>query len=84
MIKRSELFLPLNPWQTTRQTSQAKADNLKVNNKFVYIKPKGFLFQTDASLNYNSYSGNSYTLMEQFADSLITGQRNEGFNDGRI
>ena len=83
MIKHNELFLPGNPLQTTRQTSQTKADKLKVSNKFVYIKPKKFLFHTDANLNYNFYSGNSYVLADQFVDSLTTRQRNEGFNDGK-
>ena len=83
MIKRNELFLPGNPLQTTHQTSQTKANKLKVSNKFVYIKPKKFLFHTDANLNYNFYSGNSYVLADQFVDSLTTRQRNEGFNDGK-
>lgn len=83
MIKHNELFLPGNPLQTTHQTSQTKANKLKVSNKFVYIKPKKFLFHTDANLNYNFYSGNSYVLADQFVDSLTTRQRNEGFNDGK-
>lgn len=83
MLRRSELFLQGNPLQTTHQNSLSKAQRLKVGNTFKYIKPKGFMFNSDAAFNYRSYSGNSTTLMEQFVDSLTTRQRTDGFNDGK-
>ena len=83
MLRRNELFLAGNPQQTTHQNSLSKAQRLKVGNIFKYIKPKGFMFNSDAAFNYRSYSGNSTTLMEQFVDSLTTRQRTDGFNDGK-
>ena len=83
MLRRSELFLQGNPLQTTHQNSLSKAQRLKVGNIFKYIKPNGFMFESDASLNYRTYSGNSTTLMEQFVDSLTIRQRTDGFNDGK-
>ena len=84
MVRSKELFLQGNPLQTTHQNSLAKAQRLKVGNRFKYVKPKGFMFDTDAAFNYRSYSGNSATLMEQFVDSILTTrQRNDGFNDGK-
>ena len=83
MVRSKELFLQGNPLQTTYQNSLSKAQRLKVANTFKYIKPKGFMLNSDVSFNYRSYSGNSATLMEQFVDSLLTTrQRNDGFNDG--
>ena len=83
MLRRSELFLQGNPLQITRQNSLSKAQRLKVGNRFKYVKPQGFMFNSDAAFNYRSYSGNSTTLMEQFVDSLTTRQRTDGFNDGK-
>ena len=83
MLRSSELFLQGNPLQTTHQNSLSKAQRLKVGNRFKYVKPKGFMFDTDAAFNYRSYSGNSSTLMEQFVDSLTTRQRMDGFNEGK-
>ena len=83
MLRSSELFLQGNPQQTTHQNSLAKAQRLKVGNRFKYVKPKGFMFNSDAAFNYRSYSGNSSTLMEQFMDSLTIRQRTDGFNDGK-
>ncbi len=83
MLRRSELFLQGNPLQTTHQNSLSKAQRLKVGNRFKYVKPQGFMFNSDAAFNYRSYSGNSTTLMEQFVDSLTTRQRTDGFNDGK-
>ena len=83
MLRRKELFLAGNPQQTTHQNSLSKAQRLKVGNTFKYVKPKGFMFNSDVAFNYRSYSGNSSTLMEQFVDSLTTRQRTEGFNDGK-
>ncbi len=83
MLRSSELFLLGNPLQTTHQNSLAKAQRMKIGNRFKYIKPKGFMFESDVSLNYRSYSGNSSMLMEQFVDSLTTRQRTDGFNDGK-
>ena len=83
MLRRNELFLAGNPQQTTHQNSLSKAQRLKVGNTFKYVKPKGFMFNSDVAFNYRSYSGNSSTLMEQFVDSLTTRQRTEGFNDGK-
>lgn len=82
MIRRSELFLAGNPLQATHQNSLAKAQKLKVGNTFKYVKPKGFMFESDVAFNYKSYNGNSATLTEQFVDSLTTRQRTDGFNDG--
>ncbi|MGX8696451.1 MAG: hypothetical protein ACSW8D_08705, partial [Prevotella sp.] len=83
MLRSSELFLQGNPLQTTHQNSLSKAQRLKVGNTFKYIKPKGFMFNSDVAFNYRSYSGNSSTLMEQFVDSLTTRQRMDGFNEGK-
>jgi len=83
MLKRNELFLAGNPQQTTHQNSLSKAQRLKVGNRFKYVKPQGFMFNSDAAFNYRLYSGNSTTLMEQFVDSLTTRQRTDGFNDGK-
>ena len=84
MVRSKELFLQGNPLQTTHQNSLSKAQRLKVGNRFKYVKPKGFMFDTDAAFNYRSYSGNSATLMEQFVDSILTTrQRNDGFNEGK-
>ena len=83
MLRRSELFLQGNPLQTTHQNSLSKAQRLKVGNRFKYVKPQGFMFNSDAAFNYRSYSGNSTSLMEQFVDSLTTRQRTDGFNDGK-
>ena len=83
MLRRNELFLAGNPQQTTHQNSLSKAQRLKVGNTFKYVKPKGFMFNSDVAFNYRSYSGNSSMLMEQFVDSLTTRQRTEGFNDGQ-
>lgn len=83
MLRRSGLFLQGNPLQTTHQNSLAKAQRLNVGNRFKYVKPQGFMFNTDAAINYRSYSGNSATLMEQFMDSLTIRQRTDGFNDGK-
>ena len=84
MVMSKELFLQGNPLQTIHQNSLAKAQRLKVGNRFKYVKPKGFMFDTDAAFNYRSYSGNSLALMEQFVDSILTTrQRTEGFNDGK-
>ena len=83
MLRSSELFLQGNPLQTTHQNSLSKAQRLKVGNTFKYIKPKGFMFNSDIAFNYRSYSGNSSTLMEQFVDSLTTRQRMDGFNEGK-
>ena len=94
MLRSSELFLQCNPLQTTHQNSLSKAQRLKVGNRFKYVKPKGFLFNSDIAFNYRSYSGNSSILMEQFVErqrvgeqssgiSLTTRQRTDGFNDGK-
>ena len=83
MLRRSELFLLGNPQQTTHQNLLSKAQRLKVDNRFKYVKPKGFIFNMDAAFNYRTYSGNSATLMEQFVDSLTIRQRTDGFNDGK-
>ena len=83
MLRRSELFLQGNPLQTTHQNSLSKAQRLKVGNRFKYVKPKGFLFNSDIAFNYRPYSGNSSILMEQFVDSLTIRQRTDGFNDGK-
>ena len=83
MTMSKELFLQGNPLQNTHQNSLSKAQRLKVGNRFKYIKPKGFLFNSDIAFNYRSYSGNSSTLMEQFMDSLTIRQRTDGFNDGK-
>jgi len=94
MLRRSELFLAGNPLQTTHQNSLSKAQRLKVGNRFKYVKPKGFMFNSDVAFNYRSYSGNSSTLMEQFVErlrvgeqssgiSLTTRQRTDAFNDGK-
>ena len=68
MLRSSELFLQGNPLQTTHQNSLSKAQRLKVGNRFKYVKPKGFLFNSDVAFNYRSYSGNSAMLMEQFVE----------------
>ena len=83
MLRRYDLFREGNPLQTTHQNSLSKAQQLKVGNTFKYVKPDGFRFNSDVSLNYRSYSGNSSILMEQFVDSLTTRQRTNGFNDGK-
>ncbi len=83
MVMSKELFLQGNPLQTIHQNSLAKVQRLKVGNRFKYIKPKGFKFDSDAAFNYRSYSGNSSILMEQFVDSLTIRQRTDGFNDGK-
>ena len=83
MLRSSELFLQGNPQQTTHQNSLAKAQRLKVDNRFKYVKPKGFMFNSDAAFNYRTYSGNASTLMEQFMDSLTIRQRTDGFNEGK-
>ena len=83
MTMSKELFLQGNPLQNTHQNSLSKAQRLKVGNRFKYVKPKGFLFNSDIAFNYRSYSGNSSTLMEQFMDSLTIRQRTDGFNDGK-
>ena len=83
MLRSSELFLQGNPQQTTHQNSLAKAQRLKVGNRFKYVKPKGFMFNSDAAFNYRTYSGNASTLMEQFMDSLTIRQRTDGFNEGK-
>ncbi len=83
MMKHSELFLPENPLQTIHQNSLTKENLLKIGNRFKYIKPKKFLFESEAALNYKSYSGNSSMLTEQYVDTLTTRQRNSGFNDGK-
>ncbi len=83
MLRRSELFLLGNPQQTTHQNSLSKAQRLKVGNNFKYVKPKGFMLNSDVAFNYRSYSGNSLVLMEQFVDSLTTRQRTDAFNDGK-
>lgn len=83
MLRSNELFLQGNPLQTTHQNSLSKAQRLKVDNRFKYVKPQGFMFNTDAAFNYRTYSGNSATLMEQFMDSLTIRQRTDGFNDGK-
>lgn len=83
MMKHSELFLPENPLQTIHQNSLTKENLLKIGNRFKYIKPKSFLFESEVALNYKSYSGNSSMLTEQYVDTLITRQRNIGFNDGK-
>jgi len=83
MTMSKELFLQGNPLQNTHQNSLSKAQRLKVGNRFKYVKPKGFLFNSDIAFNYRSYSGNSSILMEQFVDSLTIRQRTDGFNDGK-
>lgn len=83
MVKRSELFLPDDPMQETRQNSQAKENRLKMGNRFKYIKPKSFMFETNADWDYKSYSGNSFTLTDQYVGDLTTRQRTDGFNDGK-
>ncbi len=83
MTMSKELFLQGNPLQNTHQNSLSKAQRLKVGNRFKYVKPKGFLFNSDIAFNYRSYSGNSSILMDQFVDSLTTRQRTNGFNDGK-
>ena len=94
MTMSKELFLQGNPLQTTHQNSLAKAQRLKVGNRFKYVKPQGFMFNSDIAFNYRSYSGNSSILMEQFVErqrvgeqssgiSLTTRQRTDGFNDGK-
>ena len=84
MVMSKELFLQGNPLQTIHQNSLAKAQRLKVGNRFKYIKPKGFKFDSDVAFNYRSYSGNSLAMMEQFVDSILTTrQRTDGFNDGK-
>ena len=94
MTMSKELFLQGNPLQNTHQNSLSKAQRLKVGNRFKYVKPKGFLFNSDIAFNYRSYSGNSSILMEQFVErqrvgeqssgiSLTTRQRTDGFNDGK-
>ena len=83
ILRRSELFLQGNPLQTTHQNSLAKAQRLNVGNRFKYVKPQGFMFNSDAAFNYRTYSGNASTLMEQFMDSLTIRQRTDGFNDGK-
>lgn len=83
MMKHSELFLPENPLQAIHQNSLTKENLLKIGNRFKYINPQNFLFESEVALNYKSYSGNSSMLTEQYVDTLITRQRNSGFNDGK-
>ena len=83
MVRNKELFLQGNPLQYTHQNSLSKAQRLKVGNRFKYVKPKSFMFNSDVAFNYRSYSGNSSTLMEQFMDSLTIRQRTDAFNDGK-
>ena len=83
MLRRYDLFREGNPLQTTHQNSLSKAQQLKVGNTFKYVKPDGYRLNSDVSLNYRTYSGNSAILMEQFVDSLTTRQRTNGFNDGK-
>lgn len=83
MMKRSELFLPESPLQTIHQNTLTKENLLKIGNRFKYIKPKSFLFESEVDLNYKSYSGNSSMLTKQYVDTLTTRQRNSGFNDGK-
>ena len=82
MVKHSELFLSDNPLQTMHQNSLAREKQLKIGNRFKYVKPKGWMFESDVALNYKSYSGNFSMLTEQYVDTLTTRQRNSGFNDG--
>ena len=74
MMKHSELFLPENPLQTIHQNSLTKENLLKIGNRFKYINPQNFLFESEVALNYKSYSGNSSMLTEQYVDTLITRQ----------
>lgn len=83
IMKRSELFVPDHPLQTTHETSLTKANRLKLSNCFKYIKPQNLMLESDVSLDYNLYSGNSYMLAEQFLDSVTTRMRTAGFNDGK-
>ena len=83
IMKRSELFVQDHPLQTTHETSLTKANRLKLSNCFKYIKPQTLMLESDAFLDYNLYSGNSYMLAEQFLDSITTRMRTAGFNDGK-
>lgn len=83
MVQRNELFLPDNPLQTIHQNSLNKENRLSLGNKFTYTKPERFMLTTDLAINHRSYSGNSSMLSEQYADTLIVRQRNDGFNDGK-
>lgn len=82
MMKRSELFLPDRPLQTIHQSSLAKENRLKIENRFKYVRPKSLMFESEVGLNYKSYSGNSSMLTEQYADTLTIRQHNIGFNEG--
>ena len=82
-VRRSELFLPDNPLQAAREESLAKAGNLKVGNRFRYVRPKGLMFETDASFSYAYHSGNSFMLTNQFVDSLTVRQHTVGLSDGK-
>ncbi len=83
MNKRSELFLSGSPLQIMHQNSLTKENRLKVGNRFKYIKPQNFMFESDVALNYKAYSGSSLMLTEQYVGTLTTRQRNNGFNDGK-
>ncbi len=82
IMKRSELFVPNHPLQTTHETSLAKENRLKIGNCFKYVKPKGFTFESEVAINYKSYSRSFSILTEQYVDTLTIRQRNGGFNDG--
>ncbi|MDE6000562.1 MAG: outer membrane beta-barrel family protein [Bacteroidaceae bacterium] len=82
MVRRSELYLQDSPTQETHQNSLAREKRLQMGNRFKYIKPGGFEFETNADLNYKSYSGNSLTQTDQYVSDLTMRQRTDGLNDG--
>ena len=81
--KQEELFLAGSPLQTMKQSTLTKENKLKIGNRFKYIKPKSLMLDADVVLGYKSYHGNTNMLAEQYVDTLITRQRNVGFNDGK-
>lgn len=83
MTKYSELFVLDNPLQTTHETSLAKANRLKLSNCFKYIKPQSIMLESDVSLDYKSYSGNSHILTNQFVNSITKRTHTNGFSDGK-
>ena len=83
MSKRQDLFVEGSPLQILQQSMRTTENKLKLGNRFKYTTPKNHMLDTDLALDYKSYHGNSNMLAEQYVDTLITCQRNVGFNKGK-
>ncbi len=81
--RRGELFLNgSRPVSISSSTAVGKEKKWAVRNTLNLIKPQAFYGDFKTAFEYKTYSGNAFSLSEEFNDSLTTRLTSNGFNDG--